>query len=314
MIKLSHRTKFVFRPVHPYDFELTIKKPAGWSWFTPYERWDKGTIRSGFWFAGLPIGVKARSAGKSLIIDIYAGRKLSPEETAKLKHLMSESLGVSEDLRPFYKLMGRHPMLKGVAKHLYGMHEGWGMNIFSSLTLAILLQMAPIKRSQQMWDCLIKNYGRQIGFDGQKILLWPDEKTIAACEPRALAAKCRLGYRAKFLVRMARQLVAGFPGVDELAALTPEAANDKLMELFGVGEYTAGFASPHPSFSLDVWSIKIFYPILFGRHAPRQDPRSCIAAADREAVKRWGDWRGLVLVYVLNDLDYLAREFRLPIK
>jgi hypothetical protein len=36
--------------------------------------------------------------------------------------------------------------------------------------------------------------------------------------------------------------------------MSPEEANDKRMELFGVGKYTAGFASPQPSFSLDVRS------------------------------------------------------------
>ncbi len=314
MIRLAHKTRFVFKPRPPYDFELTIKKPAGWSWFTPYEKWEPGAIWSGFWFDKLPVGVKAGTSGKKLIVDIFAARKLTAEESTRLKHLMSESLGVNEDLRPFYKLMWKHPMLKGVARHLYGMHEGWGMNIFSSLTLAILLQMAPIKRSQEMWDCLIKYCGKEISFDGRTVRLWPDERTIARSRPRDLAVKCRLGYRAKFLVRMARQLVAGFPSIEELAKMTPEAANEKLMELFGVGEYTAGFASPHPSFSLDVWSIKIFYPILFGRHAPLQDPRSAIPKANAEAIRRWGDWRGLVLVYVLNDLDYLAKEFKIPVK
>jgi len=314
MIRLAHKISLSFRPRRPYSFELTLKKPAGWSWFTPYEKWEGGVLWSGFWFEGIPIGVKARKSGQSLSLDLYSVRKLSAGQTASLKHLMGESLGVDEDLSQFYKLMRKHPMLKGVAKHLYGMREGWGMNIFSSLTLAILLQMAPIKRSQEMWDCLIKYYGQEIAFDGRTVRLWPDEKTIAACQPRVLAARCRLGYRAKFLVRMARQLVAGFPGLDELAKMTPEAANDKLMELYGVGEYTAGFASPFPSFSLDVWSIKIFYPILFGRRVPGKDPRAAIPKANAEAIRRWGDWRGLVLVYVLNDLDYLAKEFGIPIK
>ncbi|MDD5593881.1 MAG: hypothetical protein PHG97_03980 [Candidatus Margulisbacteria bacterium] len=310
---LSRLFQFRFKPVQPYNFELTVKKPAGWSWFTPYEKWERGTVWSGFWFGRVPIGVKARSAGRSVIVDVYSARKLPKDELARLEHQLSESLGVNDDLRPFYKLMRKHRMLKDIVKHLYGMHEGWGMNIFSSLTLAILLQMAPIKRSEEMWACLIKAHGKKISFDGQTIQLWPDERTIAKQSPHTLAKRCKLGYRAKFLVKMAKQLVAGFPSVEELAKMTPEAANEKLMELFGVGEYTAGFASPHPSFSLDVWSIKIFYPILFGKHAPAKDPRSGIKRANLAAEKMWGDWRGLVLVYVLNDLKYLADKFKVPI-
>lgn len=311
---LRHLTRFSFKPLKPYSFELTVKKPAGWSWFTPYEKWDKGTIWSGFWFGNVPVGLRSHASSNSIIIDIYSGKKLSSDDIARLKNMIRQALGVDEDIRPFYKIMKRSRILKCLVRHLYGMREGWGMNIFSSLSLAILLQMAPIKRSEEMWDCLIKNYGSKISFDGRTILLWPNERTIAKLEPRELASRCGLGYRAKFLVKMARQLLAGFPSIEELAKMSPEAANDKLMELFGVGEYTAGFASPHPTFSLDVWSIKIFHPILFGRRAPVKDPRLAIKKASAAAEKMWGKWKGYVLVYVLNDLDYLSKTFNIPIK
>jgi 3-methyladenine DNA glycosylase/8-oxoguanine DNA glycosylase len=314
MADFRRLARFSFKPLKPYSFELTVKKPAGWSWFTPYEKWENGTIWSGFWFGKTPLGVKARSSGSSIIIDIYASIKLSTDDLARLKNMMGQALGVDEDIRPLYKMMRRSRILKGLVRHLYGMREGWGMNIFSSLSLAILLQMAPIKRSEEMWDCLIRSYGKKISFEGKTIILWPNESVIAKLEPRELAAKCRLGYRAKFLVKMARQLVRGFPSIEELSKMTPDDANDKLMELFGVGEYTAGFASPHPAFSLDVWSIKFFHPILFGRPVPAKDPRAAIKRTLIAAEKMWGQWKGYVFVYVLNDLDYLSKTFNLPIK
>lgn len=314
MIPLRHITRFTYKPKGPYDFQLTVKKPAGWSWFTPYEVWENGTIWSGFWSGDIPIGVKARSSGKTVAIDIYSDRKLSKSKLAHFKDQFSQSLGMDEDLQPFYRLIRKHEMLKSLVKHLYGMHEGWGMNIFSSLTLAILLQMAPIKRSEEMWHCLIERHGKKIRFDGKSILLWPDEKTIAKQDIRKLAKDCKLGYRAKFLVKMAKQISAGFPGVEELAKMSPEQANEKLQELFGVGEYTAGFANPHPTFTLDVWSIKIFYPIIFGKKAPAKDPRSGIEKASVAAEKLWGDWRNYVLVYVLNDLPYLGKKFGIQIE
>lgn len=312
--------RFLFRPIPPYDFELTVRKPAGWSWFTPFEQWAEGVIWSGFWFdragprgpAKVPLGIKAYRSGRNVVAEVFAPRPLDPRDRARVRSLIEQALGVREDLRPFYRLMRRHRILKHLARRLRGMHEGWGLNIFSSLTLAVLLQMAPIKRSVDMWECLLRHYGRRVSFDGRTVTLWPEERTIAALEPRELARRCRIGYRAKFLVRLARQLVRGFPGVDELAAMSPEAAQKKLMELFGVGEYSAGFASPHPSFSLDVWSIKIFFPLLFGRPAPSPDPRKGIPRANHAAEKRWGPWRGLVLVYVLNDLAYLEKRFGIP--
>ncbi len=124
--------RFRFKPVRPYDFELTVRKPAGWSWFTPFETWVDSTIRSGFWFetrAGrapgrVPIGVKAHAAGKNVVVDVYAARPPEPADLVRLKHLIRRSLGVDEDLRPLYRLMRGHPILKHLARRLHGMHEG----------------------------------------------------------------------------------------------------------------------------------------------------------------------------------------------
>ena len=66
---------------------------------------------------------------------------------------------------------------------------------------------------------------------------------------------------------------------------------------------------PHPSFTLDVWSVNIFHRLLFGRPAPANNPRSAIERTARAAQRRWGDRRGYVFIYVRNDLPYLERKF-----
>lgn len=308
-MRLRHVTRFEFRPKLPYRFDLTIRKPAGWSWMTPLEIWDKGTLWTGTWFGEAPIGLKVRQAGATVMVDLYAKRSLKKRELSAFKSRLGRSLGVDEDLRPLYALMRKDRMLSKLAHRLHGMHEGWGFDLFPSLQLAVLLQMAPIKRSQDMWGCLIERHGSTLSFDGKAVRTWPTARTIAARSAAHLAKECRLGYRAKSLVRIAKRLVAGFPTIEDLAGMTPDAAQEKLMELYGVGEYSAAFATPHPSFSVDVWSVKLFHRILFGKPAPRKDPRSAIEKVTREAVRRWGEWRGYVFTYVLNDLPYLEKAF-----
>ena len=231
---------------------------------------------------------------------------------AEIKSKMAGSLGINEDLKPLYGLMAKNKILAPTARRLRGMREGWGNDIFPSLTLAVLLQMAPIKRSQAMWDCVIRRFGATVKFDDRRIILWPTEETIAATKISDLK-KCKLGYRAKNLARLSRQLVKGFPSVKELALMTPKAAKEKLMELYGVGEYSAGFATPHPSFTLDVWSVKIFHRIIFGRPAPAHDPRSAIERTNAAATRLWGPWRGYIFAYVLNDLPYIEKTFGIPV-
>lgn len=262
-----------------------------------------------------PIGVKAwekRVKGKSKIYtEIFSRKKLSKEKLRRLRRRLERALGVNEDVRPFYKKAKMHPVLKQLVRRLCGLREGFGNDIFHSLTLAVLLQMAPVKRSEMMWDCLIRRYGEKIRFDGRIIRCWPTEVRIARESPRALASRCKLGYRAKSLVRIAKELVRGFPSLEELAVMSPDEAMKKLMELYGVGEYSAGFATPHPSFSLDVWSVKIFHKIIFGKPAPAKNPRSVIEKTAAAAKKIFGPYHHYVFLYVLNDLEYLEKKFHI---
>ena len=230
-MKLRRAARFIFHPLPPYSFELTVRKPAGWHWFTPFETWADGCLWSGFWFGDEPIGLKARGRGgrrPSVSVQIFSRRRLDRATLARLQARLARSLGIEEDIRPLYRLMRRDPVLRGLTRRLRGMREGWANDVFPSLSLAVLLQMAPIKRSQGMWDCFIRRHGAVLTFDGRSVRLWPRERDVVRHRPAELARACRLGYRAKSLVRIARQLLAGFPTIEELDLMTPEQATEKL--------------------------------------------------------------------------------------
>ena len=44
MVKLNHSLTYEIKPIPPYDFNLTIRKPAGWPLFTPLEVYDNSTL------------------------------------------------------------------------------------------------------------------------------------------------------------------------------------------------------------------------------------------------------------------------------
>ncbi len=128
---------------------------------------------------------------------------------------------------------------------------------------------------------------------------------------RQLEQKCKLGYRARVLKGIAQAIVKGFPTLRDLEATSAEEARNKLMELKGIGEYSADIVSPHPGFALDVWSAKIFNRLLLGKDT--ESPRDVIPNLKKIAEKRWGKWRGYVFTYVLNDLSRLAKRFNLNV-
>jgi len=312
---LRRVARFVFMPRPPYSFVLTVRKPAGWHWLTPGEVWDDKTTTL---FTGLrldngvAVGIKTRSRGTvakpRVIVEAFAARALAAAERRELRQTLTHALDVETDIAGFYRLAARDAVLRRIVRPLYGMHEGYWAGLWPLLLLAVTLQMAPIKRSMAMLHALLDHYGQRLRFEGRSVVLWPTTARIAAAPLRQLRTRCKLGYRAKVLKRIARQLRAGFPSLAELKQMGPEEAMEKLQELYGVGEYSAAMVTPHVSFPLDVWSVQIFARLLGRRIPQNRDPREFIPRVARTAERRWGRWRGLALVYVLNALDQLGEK------
>jgi len=311
---LTRSTVFRLNAVPPYDFALTVHKPAGWSLLTPFEIFMKGTL----WTAmrtssGEMFGLKLRSAGTverpKISCKVFSQEELEASEKREVSKTLAWMLNLKEDITGFYALAKRDPLVRVLVKDLYGMRSTRQPDIFFRLILAVSLQMAPIARSNQMMTLLIKEYGDSVMFDGKDILCWPPPERIADAEVEELRKRCKLGYRAKPLKSIAESIRDGFPSLQELDGMSAEEAKAKLMELEGIGEYSADIVTPHAGFALDVWSAKIFSMLLLRRKT--ESPRDMIPKLKKLAEQRWGRWRGYVFVYVLHDLDNLSRRFNL---
>ncbi len=311
---LTHPATFRLKAVTPYSFDLTVRKPAGWSFLTPYEVFEEGML----WtvmrvHSGEAFGLKLSSAGTlekpELLCSLYSKRKLEAKERKQLLKTSSWMLSLEEDISPFYAMAKHDSLVSNLTEDLCGMRMTRNPDLFSRLILAVTLQMAPIKRSDQMMDLLITEYGERVRFDGKEIPYWPSAETIAKAHVSELRQKCKLGYRAKVLKGIAKALTGGFPSPMELDAMPPEKAKTKLMELKGIGEYSADIVSLPVGFALDIWSAKIF-SLLLHRVKP-ESPRDEIPGLKKAAEERWGKWRGYVFTYVLNDLNNLSRKLGL---
>jgi 3-methyladenine DNA glycosylase/8-oxoguanine DNA glycosylase len=167
-------------PVPPYSFEFTLQKPAGWWWSTPHEDFKNDTCWRATRFNNELLGLKLQSTGTTqkpqIHSTIYSRTKIGCSEKQRIIRMLKRALKTEEDLTDFYKLSQKDPILRGVVKDLYGMHTvGWS-ELFPALILVVTLQMAPMKRSNQMIDLLIAKYGDHASFDGKTIRYWPPPK------------------------------------------------------------------------------------------------------------------------------------------
>ncbi|HZY47501.1 MAG TPA: hypothetical protein VFE96_06855 [Candidatus Bathyarchaeia archaeon] len=309
-------SEFEIHPTPPFSFQLTVRKPAGWDFLTPGEVYEDETIWTAIRFAKKPVGLKIDSSGNiekpRLRVSVYASKETSKQEPNRLRDSLSECLGARQDLREFYRFATRDPILKHVVKDLYGMHDTQTVTIFNPVVLSICLQMARLKRSNEMMDAINRKYGNTLIFDGKSVPLQPSAERIAKLDPKVFARKCNLGYRAKYIVSSAKMIAGGFPAMHEIMSMSPENAKKKLMELPGVGDYAADIINPHGGFPIDAWSVDVFGLLFFGKE-PR-NRRAAIEKVKREGVKRWGRWSWMAFFYIAQDLQNLSDRLGMKLR
>jgi DNA-3-methyladenine glycosylase II len=316
-MKLPFKFSYQVKPLKPYCFRLTVKKPAGWSLFTPFEVYENETLWSALHLNGELVGVKVRSLGNTdhphLRVDVFTKKYAAATIREKVKEGLNELLGVNEDLAPFYTLARNDPILKHVITDLYGMHDTFSSSLFARATLAILLQMTGIKRGNQMMNCVITKYGQTAEFDGRRIRVWPTYRRISTLTAKQLAKTCKVGYRAKRLVKLAKVMSRNSgPTLAELKALTGEEAKRVLMELPGIGDYSADMINRPGGFPIDVWSATVFGKLFYGKEP--ENSREAVEIVKREGIRRWGKWSWMAFFYVVQDLENLSRKLNITLR
>jgi 3-methyladenine DNA glycosylase/8-oxoguanine DNA glycosylase len=318
MVKLTYSSTYEINPIPPYNFSLTVRKPAGWSLFTPSEVYDNNTLWTAVQLNGTLIGLKFNSAGNvdnpRITAKIFLKKEPSNEKLGIIKKALVHSIGADDDLHEFYLLAEKDPILKYVVADLPGMHStSSGDTVFPDAILAILLQMAPLKRSNEMMDCVIRKYGEKAEFDDKKVYVWPLPENIANLNPETFAKTCKIGYRAKRIIKLSEKIVKeGFPTLEELENLSSEEAKKRLLELPGIGDYSADIINPHGGFPIDVWSVEVFGKLFFGKEP--ENNRQAVEEVKIEGIQRWGKWSWMAFFYIVQDLENLSKKLNVQLR
>jgi 3-methyladenine DNA glycosylase/8-oxoguanine DNA glycosylase len=296
------RREFTIEIKQPFSFNLTVKKPAGWSWISPFEIKEQNHFWSTFRLQSEKlVGIRLKQWKKGVQAVIFSDEVVSEEQAGEVSSVLRNALGADVDLTEFYRMGARDNVLRHVIQDLYGMKPYSADSVFERTLLAICLQMAPIKRSNEMLDCLIDTYGENLAFDGKNIRHWPSRDSLRRVTERELKEKCKLGYRAKFINSLSK--MSNLPDITQLWRKPTEEAIRELTGLPGIGKYSAGVILTKNTFPIDVWSSKIFHKLFFGKSV--DNPREAIEKVTDEAERRYMDWKWEAFAYVLNDLRRL---------
>jgi 3-methyladenine DNA glycosylase/8-oxoguanine DNA glycosylase len=308
-MQAGHIAHFTLTVPEPFDFALTVAKPAGWHWSTPKEHFGHKTLWTAVRIGDVPVGLRMSARKNRVQVGAYTSSPLTRAERDDLEDLVLAGLGADEDLAGFYRFAQDDPVLRTATEDHPGMRIGLLDDVFGGVILAILLQMAPIARSEQMMDAVLDLAGTKVGFDGKEVILWPRAEEMAHFDPTILRKKAMLGYRAERLIKAAQYLAEHPVSLRELARLPEEDAMKVLMAIPGIGRYSAAIIFGQDTPPIDAWSVVIMSELYYGRTPANS--RQEIEKVQEELSIRWGTWSWLAFAYILNDIDHLAEIYHL---
>src|SRR3989344_3247789 len=239
-ITLNNKIKLIITPTSPFHFDGTFHKPSHFP--DKLSDWESGKYWQAIRIEKKLFGIKIKDKGKiqqpEIKVSIFYNKNINNGEIENIKQEIIWRFDLNADLKEFNKLTKSDKRFYPIFKKWLGMRNSSSENLYGLLIIAIVLQNATIRRTVQMINALLINYGTRVLFDNKEVFaIWlpEDLEHVSEQELRDL----KIGYRVKFIKRLSQDFTEDKISEQELRNLDQESANKELMKLYGVGPETA---------------------------------------------------------------------------
>ena len=272
-----------------FNFRRTVRS-HGWYALQPFEldrqNWKLVRVLDRGEAAPLTVEISSRNREISISPSRKVGQKAAAEIARDVRHMFR----LDDDLREFYQVVEADPDFAWIAR------EGAGRllrspTVFEDLVKMICTTNCSWALTEKMVSGLVNKLGRESA-DGRKS--FPDAAAMAQKPEKFFRDQIRSGYRAPYLVELAKRVASGSLNVE--AWLTSELPLNELLKemksVKGVGTYAAEnllkLIGRYDGLALDSWTRAEFARL-------RNNGR---VATDKKIFRfysRFNSWRGLAL-------------------
>ena len=314
-MKLKKVKSVTLSSVFPFNFDATVHKPDHFT--SGDNEWQKGIRWQTWQWQGKQLGLKFVNEGTLLKpkmrIDFYYDRPLDKEVTNSLSEEVSYLYNLNLELKPFYEKFGKDKILSPIIKKWRGLRPGQPSSLYEYLIIGIVLQNATVRRSMQMFQALLQNYGKLLEYDGKKLwCFWEPGglKNISEDELRAL----RVGYRARSIKRIDDYFAERKINEMELRRADIETQKAELIKLYGVGPATVWYIMFDVFHRWDLfehvspWEQKIYTKLFFDK-----DPEKPVSTKKiLKYISKYKPFRHLAVHYIWEDLWWKRKNKHIP--
>ena len=275
---------------HPPFSLPAVVRSHGWIQMPPFAQDESG---GGFTYVGrlasgrvLAWRVDQAPGGVRVEVD----GSLSDAEAAEIAGQVTWMLGLNQDLSGFYALARQEPKLAHVEAKAQGRILR-SPTLFEDVVKTILTTNTAWGGTLRMAAALVSHLGDPLPVDLSRHA-FPTPERLAASDETTLRSAAKLGYRAPYVLGLARAVASGDLDLELLKTTdlpTPE-LRKRLLSLKGVGDYAAAnllmLLGRYDYLPVDSWALKM---VSHEWHNGEPVGRAEVEAA----FDRWDAWRGL---------------------
>ncbi len=314
-MKLTLQKTIKIKPTKPFAFDSTFHKPdhftSGDNFWQPGIRWQTWNWQK------TPLGIKFVDKGTVsnpvIEVKIYSKSKLSNEFINSLIKEIKYSYSLCLDLKNFYKEFKDDKTLGDIIKKWKGMRPGHPSSLYEYLIIGIVLQNAPIKRSVQMFQMLLENYGKLLEFDDKKLWCFWNPGDLEKVTTDDLR-KLKVGYRDKSIKKIDEHFGKGLIDEMELRIKDRETQMQELLKLYGVGPATVWYilfdVFHHWDFfnHISPWEQKIYSKLFFNKNPENPVPVKKLL----KYFEKFGEYKQLAVHYIWENLFWKRKNENIP--
>lgn len=190
--------------------------------------------------AGKELVLFSVSEGKGeLEVEILSGTSASKSH---VEEYVLEWFDLATDLTPFYALAKKDDVLKPIIKKFHGYRIMGQPDLFESLIWAVLGQQINVQFAYSIKQRFVEKYGERFEHKGRTYFLFPTPERVASLTHDELLPLQFSRQKSSYTIGIAQAFAAGSISREMFHGRPLAEAKEKLMEIKGIGNWTANYA------------------------------------------------------------------------
>lgn len=294
---------FSIKPAPPFRLDLTVSALRRLP-LNAIDRWDGLTYRRTLVINGSPAEVSVVQTGPverpAISVDVDGLRDSSLNRTA-VKSALERLLGLDIELAEFYAMASAHRKLGSLARRFIGVKPPRFSSVFEAALNGIACQQLSLAVGIHLLNRICAAYGPEF----KQTHAFPGPSDLAGDNFKRLRG---LGYserKSRNILKLSNEVSGGAFDIEGVSRLDDGAAMARLLEVQGVGRWTAQYVMLRGLGRLDVFPADDV-----GGRNKLMRWLNLKERPDYEAVRtmleKWRPFRGII--YFLLLLDHQERE------